>query len=220
MTRHRHLPQTASIAEPGDDGRLHAPAAARNAQAIIDLMIRYAPSGGKALEIASGTGQHVAGLARALPALTWQPSEIDAARRGSINSWAAQIPNILPAIPLDATTPGWSVCQADQDLILLVNLLHLISIAETRILITEVARALAPGGRFCLYGPFLRDGITVSDGDASFDASLRAADPEIGYKDVGAVQRWLADSGLRVIATVDMPANNLTLISERPAETP
>ena len=102
---------------------------------------------------------------------------------------------------------------------MLVNLLHLISKAEARVVITEIALALAHGGRALLYGPFLRDGVATSDGDARFDASLRASDPEIGYKDTGEVRQWLADAGLQILATVDMPANNLILISERPTET-
>ncbi len=67
---------------------------------------------------------------------------------------------------------------------LLVNLLHLIPAPAAETLLAEVALALAPGGTFCLYGPFLRDGQPTSPGDAAFDASLRAQDPTIGYKDL------------------------------------
>ena len=42
---------------------------------------------GLVLEIASGTGQHVVHFAKALPELTWQPSDADAAFRQSISSW-------------------------------------------------------------------------------------------------------------------------------------
>ena len=66
-----------------------------------------------------------------------------------------------------------------------------------------------------MYGPFLRDGVATSDGDARFDASLRASDPAIGYKDLDTVRQWLAHAGLAVLETVDMPANNLTLIAEK-----
>lgn len=218
MTQPRQLPQNASVAETIEGERLFAPSAARNARAITDVLAGCAPTQGRALELASGTGQHVSEWARALPGLVWQPSEVDISKHVSIDNWADGRSNILPAIQLDATTPGWAVIHAGQDLIVLVNLLHLISAAEARSLISEVALALAHGGHFCLYGPFLRDGVAISDGDARFDASLRASDPDIGYKDADEVQQWLADAGLRLIAAVDMPANNLTLVSERPQE--
>lgn len=79
--------------------------------------------------------------------------------------------------------------------------------------------ALAPGGRFVLYGPFLRGGETTSEGDARFDASLRAGDPEIGYKDDFDVIDWLHAAGLALIDVVEMPANNLSFVAERPRET-
>ncbi|MEZ5714216.1 MAG: hypothetical protein R3D85_02975 [Paracoccaceae bacterium] len=53
---------------------------------------------------------------------------------------------------------------------------------EARILIAETARALAPGGIFVLYGPFLRDGETTSEGDA-LSRQPAGAGPGLGYKD-------------------------------------
>ena len=218
MNQRRQLPQTASVAEPLEGNRLFAPSAARNAKVIARVLAEYAPLQGSALEIASGSGQHITAFARILKGLIWQPSDIHNSKLASIDDWAKDHPNIRPAVYLDATKPGWATRHAGQSLILLINLLHLISKPEARKLISEVALALEHGGRFYLYGPFLRDGVHVSDGDASFDASLRASDPDIGYKDINEVQQWLAEAGLHVIATVDMPANNLTLISERPQE--
>ncbi len=109
-------------------------------------------------------------FAKAMPGLVWQPTDVDAARRSSVDAHAAVagLDNLRPAIALDATAPGWGAAHAGQDLIVLVNLLHLISEAEARTLIAEVAQALAPGGIFVLYGPFLRDGETTSEGDSDF----------------------------------------------------
>lgn len=218
MTQRTRLPETASVAETMKGARLNAPSAIRNVDAISDVLTRFAPASGRALEIASGTGQHVARFARVLPGLTWQPSDVDAARRASTDAWTHGLGNVRPACHLDATAPGWAVSLPRQNVIFLANLLHLISTAEARILIHESAKALAPAGRVIFYGPFLREGAAISDADARFDASLRASDPEIGYKDLGDVGQWLAEAGLRPVATVDMPANNLTLISERPEE--
>ena len=88
-----------------------------------------------------------------------------------------------------------------QALIVLVNLLHLISADEARILIAEAAQALPPAGCLPIYGPFLREGRATSDGDARFHASLKAQDPDLGYKDVAEVRRWLEAQGLALIRT-------------------
>ncbi|MFD1196474.1 DUF938 domain-containing protein [Seohaeicola saemankumensis] len=219
MSRRLNLPDTASVAHPSDDGRMFAPSAARNAADIAALVAQHAPVSGRALEIASGTGEHAVVFAKAVPGLDWQPTDIDAARRASVDAHAALagLPNLRPAIALDATAPGWGAAHAGQDLIVLVNLLHLISENEARILIAEVAQALAPGGLFILYGPFLRDGETTSDGDRSFDASLRAQDPEIGYKDDWDVIDWIHANWLELVQVVEMPANNMAFVARRPA---
>ncbi|MET4103017.1 SAM-dependent methyltransferase [Roseovarius sp. MBR-78] len=215
MTARRPLPPMASVAHPGEGAKLHAPSAERNAGPISDALCRIAPGVGRALELASGTGQHVVAFARAMPGLAWQPTEIDPARRASIDAHAAEagLANLHPALPLDATEPGWGAAHAGQDLILLVNLLHLISTPEAQTLIREAGRALAPGGCLALYGPFLREGRATSEGDARFHASLAAQDPEIGYKDVAEVATWLSDAGLAPQPPRAMPANNLFVVA-------
>lgn len=219
MTARRPLPATASVAHPLSGARLSAPAAERNAAAITQGLQDIAPPSGRALEIASGTGQHVVTFARALPGLIWQPTEIDPERRASIDAYAqdSELPNLRAAIALDATETGWGARHGDQDLIVLINLLHLISAPEAQTVIRETARALAPKGRFALYGPFLRDGKATSEGDARFHTSLCAQDPEIGYKDLAEVAEWLAGAGLDPLKPLEMPANNILLVSERPA---
>jgi SAM-dependent methyltransferase len=218
MPRRLNLPDSASTATPGEDGRLYAPSSERNADPILALLKHHGPAEGRALELAAGTGQHAAHFASHMPGLHWQPTEIDPTRRQSIDSWAKAVDatNLQPAIELDATAPGWGVNHAGQDLILLVNLLHLISTPEAQTLISEAAQALAPGGRLILYGPFLRDGEATSEGDAQFHASLTAQDPAIGYKDDFDVIDWLHEAWLELVDVVEMPANNLALIAKRP----
>ncbi|WP_306006063.1 DUF938 domain-containing protein [Aquicoccus porphyridii] len=218
MPRRLTLPDSAAIANATEGAKLAAPSAARNADAICAVLADIAPGQGRALELASGTGQHVVALARALPGFAWQPSEIDPARRASIDAYVAEarLPNLAPAIDLDATTPGWAAAQAGQDLIVVVNLLHLVSEPEARVLIAEAAQALAPGGMFAIYGPFLRDGEATSEGDARFHASLTTQDPEIGYKDDWDVIDWLQAAWLDMAHVVEMPANNLLLAARKP----
>ncbi len=202
------------------DGRLHASAAMRNVEALTEALTRLTPTG-TALEIASGTGQHVIRFAPAMPGLTWQPSDPDPSRRASISAWTNAHPslNILPPIDLNAGVPGWSSSQ-QYDVIFLANLLHLIPAPAAEICLREIAAALRPGGRAIVYGPFLRDGKTTSQGDADFHARLQVENPGGGYKDLLWVHAIWASAGLIAVPPQDMPANNLLLVADKPPLTP
>jgi SAM-dependent methyltransferase len=199
------------------DGRRHAPSAMRNAAAILDVLRLEAPAKGTLLEIASGSGQHAAAGAKALPGLIWQPTDANPENLTSITAWAVHDPqpNLRAAVVLDAATPGWAKLWPAQDVVLIINLLHLIPEGIAQAIIANAARALRPKGKLMVYGPFLRDGQTTSDGDAAFDASLRAQDPSIGYKDLAWVQAKFSAANLATRIT-DMPANNLMLIGTAP----
>ena len=207
-----------SRAVPGGGARLVAPSAARNLAPICDLLAEVAPAQGTALELASGTGQHVVALAARLPGLIWQPTEIDPERRASISAWLdeAGLPNTRPPLALDACAPGWGRDHGGQALVFLSNLLHLISTPRAETLIDEAALALAPGGRLVIYGPFMRAGDLTSDGDRAFHASLIAHDPDIGYKDDFDIMDIIQAAGLEMVRVVEMPANNLGLVAHRP----
>jgi len=211
ITRKLNLPETASVAHKDPSGRLHAPSAARNADAILGVMKTLAPTSGRALEIASGTGQHVVQLAQNFANITWQPSDVDDARLRSIENWISHtgVTNVASPIALDATRDGWHEHHQGVDLIILVNLLHLITAPQANTLIANAARALAPGGVFVVYGPFLRGEDFASPGDAKFHASLVAQNPDIGYKSDQSVRAMLETGGLNVRPEIDMPANNL-----------
>lgn len=203
---------------PSDEGlRRSAIAAERNLAPILSVLSRVAPASGRALEIASGTGQHITAFAAAHPAMIWQGTDRDAGNLASMSAWAAHAaaPNLLPPRVLDAGQSGWSAGFPAMALVIMVNLLHLISISAARTVLTESARILTSGGRLLIYGPFLRDGTTTSDGDRTFHAELQARDPQIGYKDVAWVRDELSDLGFRV-TTENMPANNLMIIAFKP----
>ena len=186
------------------------PSAARNAGPILEVLQGLGLKG-RLLEIASGSGLHAAEMAGKL-GLDWQPTDVEPANFVSIRAWSAYAGGgIREPILLDATLPGWADRLGQWDAVLLVNLLHLIPTPAAETLLTEVALALSPGGTFCLYGPFLRDGQATSPGDAAFDASLRSQDPTIGYKDLAWVLGVLASHGLAT-QVIEMPANNLMLL--------
>jgi SAM-dependent methyltransferase len=206
------LPDTGAQTLP--DGRRVPPSAQRNADPILHLLQQLAPQG-RLLEIASGSGLHAAHCAPHLPDVLWQPTDIAPENLTSITAWTAGLANVLPALVFDASQPDWPAQHRNQNAILLVNLLHLIPAPAAKTLLTEAARALAPGGVAVFYGPYLRDGQTTSAGDATFHASLQAQDPSIGYKDQAWVTACLMAHGLTVTAQ-PMPANNLSLIARKP----
>lgn len=214
--RFLNLPDTPSD-QVTEDGQMFAPSAARNADAIETILHEFLPTHGRVLEIASGTGQHIAQFATSFPDLSWVPSDPDPARRASITAHctSVSVTNVSDPIDLVATTAEWPDDLGQFDAILLVNLFHLISEAEAKQLIANVARALAPQGHFILYGPFTRADDFVSEGDTAFHASLVAQDPDIGYKDDFDVIEWLMDAWLDPKQVIEMPANNLTIVAQK-----
>lgn len=197
--------------------KMDAPAATRNIAPILEALSPLIPPKGRALEIASGTGQHAVAFARAFPQLQWQPTDMASERLASIAAWRteAEAPNLLSPLPLNACQSGWARRLGPVDFLYLVNLTHLISDADFAVLLDEAAQVLAPGGLFALYGPFLRNGVATSEGDLAFDSSLRAQDPDIGYKDIAVIHDVMGALGLRVEMR-EMPANNVMALIRRP----
>ena len=217
MVYRTKLPDMASVANSRGDARLFAPSAERNSVPIVKTIQRIAPKSGQALELASGTGQHIVKLASSLPNLSWLPSEVDEARLKSISAWiqAENLPNIKPPLYLDATETDWAKSLPQFDLIFLVNLLHLISWNEMKTLISELPNVLKKNGNTLIYGPFMRSGVLTSAGDQNFHTSLIQKDPDIGYKDDLDMLELFANSGLLHLETVEMPANNLGLVLKK-----
>ena len=217
MSLRSKLPPTASVVVQSGDGRLSAPAAEKNAGPITKLVEEFAPDKGLALEIASGTGQHIVKLAVVKPNLNWQPSDIDPIRIASIETWCKDynLANVRPPIILNATEIGWSSKFTSQKFIFLVNLFHLISEDEATILISEISAALAPGGRSIIYGPFKRNNKLTSAGDQTFHQSLTEADPQIGYKSDVWMTAKFKEEKLGLLKVVPMPANNLAFVCEK-----
>lgn len=216
MIRRLDLPGAPAPAD--ESGLMFAASASRNLDPILTVLMPRLPRKGDVLELASGTGQHVAAYAVHRPDLTFHPTEPDPARRAAIDARCRGLPNVAPAGDLNACEPGWAMPGA-ADAIVVVNLLHLISDAEMSILLDEAARAVTPGGLLAIYGPFLRDGIATSEGDAAFDAHLRGQDPTIGYKDVEVLRTVLTVLGFS-LDVVEMPANNLMILADKTAESP
>lgn len=176
------------------------------------------PSRGAALEIASGTGQHVTWFAAGLPQWTWQPTEADGQALQAIANRVAQagLVNVLPPLQLDVTGLPWP--SADHpfaepfDAIFCANMLHIAPWVACVGLMQGSGRHLAPGGVLVTYGPYLEDAVATAPSNVAFDQSLRSRDPAWGIRRLEEVRAEAAGAGLRLQARHAMPANNLLLV--------
>lgn len=192
-----------------------APAAERNTKPILAVLTGIVPAVGRALEIASGTGQHIAAFAAAFPGIHWQPSDPGVEARHSIAAWVADcgLTNLAPPLDLDVTQAGWpDEAGGPHDIMVCINMIHISPWAACLGLTEGAGTVLKPGGLLCLYGPYRRGGVHTAPSNEAFDASLRARNPEWGVRDMADVAETAATQGLAWESTVPMPANNFSLV--------
>ena len=198
-----------------------SPSARRNRAPILEVLRELLGdrSPGTVLEVASGTGEHAIYLAPRFPGLAWQPSDRDPETRATIRAWSGiePSPNLRPPLDLDARDQAWPVEDEDWpgppvNAILCINMIHIAPWAACLGLLAGAGRILGAGGTLYLYGPFARAGRHTAPSNEAFDASLRSRDPEWGVRDLDRVAAAAASHGLVLKGTVEMPANNLSVI--------
>ncbi len=196
------------------DARKHAPSAQRNRDPILGILRGILPPSGTVLEVASGTGEHIVHFAKALPDLTFRPSDANPANLESIAAWigATGIPNVLPPIRLDVTAENWPVAA---DALVCINMIHIAPWAAAEGLMRGAARLLRGGQPLFLYGPYKRGGMHTAESNEAFDADLRARDAAWGVRDLEAVEELAEANGFDAPRIFDMPANNLSLVFTR-----
>ena len=202
------------------DARLYSPSTARNREPIAAVLRRCLPAIGTVLEIASGTGEHVAWFATEFPGLAFQPSDPGPTERASIAAWisATGVANVRPPLDVDVAAPGWetdAALPAPLAAILCINMIHISPWAATLGLIRGAGQLLDDGGVLYLYGPHKRAGRHTAPSNAAFDASLRDQNPDWGVRDLEAVVAAAAARGFALEDIVEMPANNLSVILAR-----
>jgi len=198
----------------------YSPAAERNRQPILEVLRQVLAPTGTALEIASGTGQHVAWFAQHLPQWQWQPTDAQGEMLPSIAAYAAELglSNVATPLLLDVMAPTWLLDgSARFDAIYCANMLHISAWSTTAALLQGSALHLAPGGQLITYGPYLEGGVPTSTGNDTFDESLRAQNPAWGIRRLEDVQAQAVVFGLLLAQRHAMPANNLLLVWRRAA---
>jgi len=182
----------------------------RNKAPILEVLQRLLPSGGNILEIGSGTGQHIVHFAPHFPALQWQPSDRDAYLQGlTARVQREGSPNILPPVKLDVLEQ-WP--EGIFDAAYSANTAHIMGWDAVCATFTGLGAHLAVGGLYCLYGPFNQDGRFTSDSNRVFDSHLRSRDPEMGLRDLEALDSLASRNQMIFQKQFSMPANNQILV--------
>jgi hypothetical protein len=202
---------------PESDGRLDAPAFHRNHEPIWSVLAPFLQGRtGDALEVGSGTGQHVVTFARATPDITWWPSDYNDRHLASIAAWRAHagLANVRDPVRLDLLDGRFGGLMPPRKFlaIVCVNVLHISPWQVSVSLLTAAAEHLTADGRLFIYGPFMRDGEHTAPSNVAFDAGLRRDNPEWGVRDIAELRKVAETAKLSLVDTVAMPSNNFVLV--------
>ena len=215
LTMPKDGPDSVEVRSRVGDARQFSPSAARNCGPIREVLTRVLPKKGIALEIGSGTGEHVICFAKALPGLLWLPSDPDAASRASIKAWRAieGLANVRAPVAIDVREKVWGVeNDAPFDAMISLNMVHIAPWEAALGLLAGAGRLLRPDGVLVFYGPFMLGGTHTAASNAAFDADLKRRDPRWGVRDVDDLIGAAAPHGLELLELVAMPANNISLV--------
>jgi hypothetical protein len=193
--------------------RLDYPATQRNRDPILAVLREVLPLDGVVLELASGSGQHVAHFAAALPNLHWQPSDREPDLFASIEAWTEDLTNVAKPLTLDVTSNHWPIERCDA--VMCANMIHIAPWVACLGLLDGVARILDGDGPLCLYGPFKRNGTHTAPSNEAFDRSLQDRNPAWGVRDLDEVTKEANYRGFALDRVFEMPANNLTAVFRR-----
>ncbi|CAH0405347.1 unnamed protein product [Chilo suppressalis] len=209
--------------------KLIYPAANRNKEPILQVLKRFILSEAESidddderpifLEIASGSGQHLAHFAPHFPGVKFQPSEIDENLFGSIIYYAVNCStkNMCQPILIDICNKlsYYGFTESSIDYMYNANMLHISPFNCTVGLFENAGTYLKTEALLVTYGPFSRDGVITPQSNIDFDASLRASDPSWGIRDINDLIKLGEENNLTLIDTIEMPSNNKTLIWKR-----
>jgi hypothetical protein len=189
-----------------------APAADRNKGPILEVLREVLPPDGMVLEIASGSGQHAAFLASALPQYEWQPTEADSQTFESIIEYVrdADLSNLRPPLLLDTRSEVWPIEHASA--VLCINMIHIAPWSACVGLLRGSAHILPSGGPLILYGPFCIHGDYTAPSNVEFDRALHAQNDEWGVRELDDVAGAAREFGLKLDRIVPRPANNHVIV--------
>jgi cyclopropane fatty-acyl-phospholipid synthase-like methyltransferase len=187
----------------------------QNREPILEILQRCLHDAESVLEIGSGTGQHAVYFAPQFPNLIWQTSDRRENHPG-IMAWIDEMPadNIRLPLSLDVSADVWP--QRCFDVVFSANTAHIMGEPDVTAMFNGAGRVLSAGGRFILYGPFNIGGRYTAPSNERFDQWLKAQDPRMGVRDRGWLEGLAKAAGMQLEETIDMPADNKTLVWIKP----
>ena len=127
--------------------------------------------------------------------------------------------NLLPPIELNIFVPSqWEKAKTKgpYDGIFCFNLIHLIPWYGTHTLLKYASELLEEEkGFLALHGPFLREGMFMSESDRAFDEDIKSRDPDWGLRDLEQVVMVAGELHFRKEEIREMRAGNWMLILRR-----
>ena len=184
----------------------YSPASERNREPILTVLREWFADRQRVLEIGSGTGQHAAHFAAAMPHLVWQCSD-RAENLPGICTWLDDVALPNTPAPLELDVMGdWPSDRYDA--IFSANTLHIMAWPEVERLFACLSAATTADACVAIYGPFNVDGRFTSESNASFDRDLKMRGAHMGIRDAAAVDALAAAAGFDLVEDIAMPANN------------
>lgn len=224
MSKNKDIACAFNVSESIKGEKLIYPAATRNSEPILQVLKRFiicdidkiedvSPI---FLEIASGSGQHLFHFAPYFPGVKFQPSEIDENLFGSITYYAQTCPtkNMLPPLLLDIRNKlnCYGIDDNSIDYMYSANMMHISPYECTVGLFENAGQYLKTDALMITYGPYSKDGVITPQSNIDFNAALKAREPSWGIRDINDLIKLGEENSLSLIDTVEMPANNKTLI--------
>lgn len=200
--------------------KINYPSTDRNKTPILGILQKFLDpqKDGKVLEIASGSGQHVAFFASHFPKLSFQPSECETTLFDSIRAYAADIPSKNVKEPAFINVlddwKKWNI-PYDFDYAININMIHVAPFTCTIGLFRNVSFIFKNGGLLIMYGPYANNGVLEPQSNRDFDRRIRERDPNCGVRDIQDLIKIAESYGIRLINIHEMPANNKCLIWEK-----
>ena len=200
------------------DDRLFFPATQRNRDHLIKVLSKIIPKNGIVLEIASGSGEHGVTFQEHFPNIYWQTSDPNPAYRKSIRAWIKHksLSKKMPdPLDIDVENRPWSLndeLRSSLKAIVCINMLHISPWRCTKALFEETSNLLTKGQLLMIYGPFKINGKYTSESNFRFNESLKAQNSFWGVRDLNEVTIIAISNRLKKIHTIEMPANNFSVI--------
>lgn len=191
-----------------------APAAARNAGPILEVLRRELTSPCRLLEIGSGTGLHAIRVGSALPGVDWHPTEKDDRLEDLRLSLSAESP-VLAARASAFDVDNAVRTDTPFDAVFSCNTAHIMPVETVHNMFRRVGESAAVHSVFLLYGPFQLDGRFTTPSNEAFDETLRRKGRGMGIRPLETLDEFASEAGFHRSALYAMPSNNLLVAWRR-----